>query len=425
MAKLEPLPGTSDVWPPETERWVFLENTARRVFALYGFAELRTPILERTDVFVRSIGTDTEVVQKEMYSFHDRGGRSLTLRPEGTAGVMRAIAHQGIMPGEEKRVFYGGPMFRGERPAAGRKRQFHQIGIEAVGKCNPAVDAECAMALLHFLDEIGVVQRRFLINSRGSGEDRKRAAGVLRDFFRPQAEGMCEDCQRRLDSNVWRILDCKNPQCHGIIAKAPPILEMFGADSQAFFLEVRRILDACGVEYQVAPHLVRGLDYYQHTVFEVVCDSPHLGAQNAIAGGGRYEIELPGSRKPIQGVGFAFGVERLLMALGEPASEAAAIGPAEVYVAAVGDGTLIIALELAEKLRRAGLRVCCENEQRSMKAQMRSADKSGAELALIIGQEEAAGDQLTIKYLRESRQLTLPGNEAKTVVLEWFGRNNA
>jgi len=271
-AKLEPLPGTCDIWEPEVSEWVLFEAAARDVFGRYGYGELRTPVFERTDVFVRSIGDDTEVVQKEMYTFEDRGGRSLTLRPEGTAGIMRAIANHGLAQGEERRVHYCGPMFRGERPAAGRRRQFHQIGVEAVGREAPALDAECIAMLLHFLRAINVTDTRVLLNSRGTVADREPVAAVLAAHFRPELGSMCEDCRRRIDANVWRILDCKRPECQDVIGRAPAITDLLSDGSRLFFQQVCGDLDALGVDYELDPRLVRGLDYYEHTVFEVVCD---------------------------------------------------------------------------------------------------------------------------------------------------------
>lgn len=420
MSKMEPLPGTSDLWAPETSAWVYLENTARKIAGLYGYSELRTPVFERTEVFVRGIGGDTEVVQKEMYTFTDRGGRSLTLRPEGTAGTMRAIASQGVAPGEEKRVFYCGPMFRGERPAAGRKRQFHQIGVEAVGKHSPVLDAENIVMLNHYLDEIGVPQRRLLLNTRGTSEERQKAAAELQDFFRPHINDMCQDCQRRLTENVWRILDCKNETCGSYVQRAPAVTELLSQTSREFFAEVCRCLDSCSVNYQIAPHLVRGLDYYEHTVFEVVSDNPNLGAQNAIAGGGRYEVTLPGSRKSISGVGFALGVERLLMAQPEKISELENPCAADVFVAVLESENLAQGLKLSCELRQAGLRVLCETEGRSMKAQMRGADKSQAPLTIIVGGSELADNQVTFKYMKESRQVRISRDQAVKSALQFF-----
>lgn len=405
---VEPLPGTGDIWAPDVEEWVRLENAARACFSKYGYDELRTPVFERTDVFVRGIGDQTEVVQKEMYTFEDRGGRSLTLRPEGTAGVMRAIANAGLAPGEEKRVFYGGPMFRGERPAAGRRRQFHQLGVEAVGTCNPRVDAECIAMLMDYLKTAGIENAKLMLNSRGQAEDRVAVNDAMRDYFKPHADAMCEDCQRRLTTNVWRILDCKNPACQNIVAGAPPIVDLLGEESRSFFEETCRCLDVLGIPYERDPRLVRGLDYYAHTVFEVVGEG--LGAQNALAGGGRYRIELPGVKKPVEGVGFALGMERLLMALKAQGREPAPRG-VDVFVVAQTEEALLPAMVLAQELRDTELRVLAAQEKRSMKAQMRAANKLGAKTVLILGERELAEGTVMVKDMACSEQSTVPRDE--------------
>jgi histidyl-tRNA synthetase len=409
MSKLEPLPGTADIWEPECSQWVFLEQTARGLFPRYGYGELRTPVFERTDVFVRGIGNETDVVQKEMYTFEDRGGRSLTLRPEGTAGVMRAIANQGVAEGEEKRVFYMGPMFRGERPAAGRRRQFHQIGVEAVGRAAPAMDAECIAMLLHFLEELGIRDSRLLLNSRGTAADRPAVAEALKAYFAPHREQLCPDCQRRLDTNVWRLLDCKIEGCQPLIAGAPKITDLLGEESRVFFAEVCRNLDAMGVPYQVEPRLVRGLDYYVHTVFEV--QHSGLGAQNALAGGGRYAIALSGGDRSVEGVGFALGMERLLMARQSLNLAAAEAPGCQVYVAAIGPQALAAALPLAQELRRCGIRTLCETMPRSMKAQLRTASKVNANFALIRGDSELEKGTVVCKNLQTSTQEEWPAAE--------------
>ena len=410
MSKLEPLPGTSDIWEPETSQWVFLEQTARNLFPRYGYGELRTPIFERTDVFVRGIGTETDVVQKEMYTFLDRGNRSLTLRPEGTAGVMRAIANQGVAEGEEKRVFYMGPMFRGERPAAGRRRQFHQIGVEAVGRPTPAMDAECIAMLVHFLEELGIRDSRLLLNSRGTAADRPAVAEALKTHFAPHQEKLCPDCQRRLETNVWRLLDCKIEGCQPIIEGAPKITELLGEESRTFFAEVCRCLDEMGIAYQIEPRLVRGLDYYLHTVFEV--QHSGLGAQNALAGGGRYAIALSGDEKLVEGVGFALGMERLLMARQSLNLAAAETPGCQVYIAAIGLQALAKALPLAQELRRSGIRTLCETSGRSMKAQLRNANKVNAKFALIRGDTELEKGTVVCKNLQASTQEEWPVAEA-------------
>ncbi|MFA5205226.1 MAG: histidine--tRNA ligase [Lentisphaeria bacterium] len=402
----EPLLGTADIAEPEVREWVLLENRARELFARYGYGELRTPVIERTDVFVRGLGDETDVVKKEMYTFEDRGGRSVTLRPEGTAGVMRAIANQGLAEGEERRVFYLGPMFRGERPAAGRRRQFHQVGVEAVGRASPLLDAECIAMLLHFLESVGIPDGELLLNTRGSAEDRPVAAAALKEYFAPRLAGLCEDCRRRFETNVWRMLDCKVEGCQETILGAPAVTNLLGPESTAYFAAVRRCLDSLGVRYRVEPRLVRGLDYYEHTVFEVVHGG--LGAQNALAGGGRYALYLPGNDRPLRGVGFAAGLERLLLArasLGQAAAEAAGM---DAYLVSLGERALAASQALAMELRRAGLRVLADTAGRSMKAQMRSADKARSRFTLIRGDTELDGGTVQCKDMAAGTQEAVP-----------------
>ncbi len=403
MAKAtEPLPGTSDLWEPDISEWVALESTARNVFTTYGYDELRTPIFERTNVFVRSIGDETDVVQKEMYTFEDRGGRSLTLRPEGTAGVMRAIAHRGLSQGEELRVFYLGPMFRGERPAAGRRRQFHQIGVEAVGRCNPAMDVESIAMLMHFLEACGVGDSKLLLNTRGVAEDRVAVAAAFEKHFAPQSGGMCDDCQRRLRTNIWRILDCKEEQCQDVIEQAPRMADLVSKDTRDYFTSVCDGLDALNIPYEIAPRLVRGLDYYAHTVFEVVHHG--LGAQDAIAGGGRYVVSPPGCKNGIEGVGFAVGVERLVLARQSLERSTPADTAPDIYIVSLGSDAINPGLCLAQELRRGGCRVVAETAGRSMKAQLRTANKLGAKLALIRGESELSQGTVVGKDMGASIQ---------------------
>ena len=400
---LEPVLGTADIWEPEASQWVWLENKARELFARYGYGELRTPVFERTEVFVRGLGDETDVVQKEMYTFEDRGGRSLTLRPEGTAGVMRAIVNQGLGEGEERRVFYLGPMFRGERPAAGRRRQFHQVGVEAVGRVSPTMDAECIAMLLHYLEEIGVRGGQLLLNSRGAPEDRPIVTEALHQYFAGQIGSMCGDCQRRLATNVWRILDCKAEPCQAPIRSAPSVTSLLGATSQQYFRAVCASLDTLGIAYTVEPRLVRGLDYYQHTVFEVIHQG--LGAQNAVAGGGRYAVPLAGSDKAVEGVGFAAGLERLLMARESLGVPAVPVSQVQVVIANLGERAMAAGLSLAQQLRAGGIRVWMETTAgRSLKAQMRAANRLNAGIALIQGDTELDKRVVLMKNLRTSTQ---------------------
>jgi histidyl-tRNA synthetase len=403
MAKTDPIPGTSDIFPPDIRGWRVLEEEARSVFARYGYGELRTPIFERTDVFLHSVGTETDIVQKEMYTFEDRGGRSLTLRPEGTAGVMRALAGAGIPQGDERRVFYMGPMFRGERPAAGRKRQFHQVGVECVGKKAPAIDIESIAMLVDYLECIGIHDFDVLVNSRGARSDREPVAKALRGYFSDQIGSMCEDCQRRIDTNVSRILDCKQEGCRDIILGAPAMLDLLCSESADYFNEVTSGLQALGIPHIVEPRLVRGLDYYAHTVFEIVTDS--IGAQSALAGGGRYEITPPGVKKPLHGVGFALGMERLLMAREAGGVPNSADQRLDAYLVSLGPQAFIENLKLCHALRRNEIcSVMMDLEQRGMKAQMRTANRLGARLAVIRGEQELANGTVIVRDMNSSEQ---------------------
>ena len=414
MPVTEPLPGTSDLWEPELFDWIELEETAKDVFHRYGYSEVRTPIFERTDVFVRNLGESTDVVQKEMYTFEDRGGRSLTLRPEGTAGAIRAIANRGLEQGEECRAFYIGPMFRGERPAAGRRRQFHQIGVEAVGSNSPWMDAECIAMLMHFLEKAGASGGRLLINSRGLPADRPAINAALTDYFTPHQNELCEDCRRRLTTNVSRILDCKCPECQAIIEGAPKISTLMCEESRTYFDNVCRALTSLGIQFEVAPRLVRGLDYYIHTVFEVT--HPGLGGQDALAGGGRYRITPPGMKGTVEGIGFACGMERLLMARASREVKAAGSTDIDVMLACLGENAIPAGLKLAQELRAAlgGLRIKADFSGRSLKAQMRTANRLNAKKVLILGEDELAQGVVVCRNMADSSQTNIPLGELTT-----------
>ncbi len=387
MANFAPPPGTADIFPDETVWWQRLEQTAAKVFPLYGYGELRTPIFEYTEVFKRGIGDETEVVQKEMYTFEDRGGRSLTLRPEGTAGVMRALLNTDVMNGNEKRVYYIGPMFRGERPAAGRRRQFHQIGLENVGKISPETDAEVITSMMHFINELGITGGRLLLNTRGVKADREPAEKMLREYFRSHIEAMCDDCRARIERNIWRILDCKQEKCREIVKQAPEYVNSYSQESQEYFTRVCQLLDQAGISYEIDPFLVRGLDYYVHTVFEVV-HTAGLGTQSAIVAGGRYELFLPEMKKPVIGVGFAAGMERLLL-VQQALSVAAPPPPSPpLFLISMGDEARDANIKLAADLRRQNVPVVVEFEDKSMKAQLRAANRVGSRYVVIRGGDE-------------------------------------
>ncbi len=402
MSKSTPPPGTSDILPEEAPTWNFLEDSAKKIFSLYGYGELRTPIFEYTEVFQRGLGNETEVVKKEMYTFEDRGGRSLTLRPEGTAGVMRSLSGTDALNGVEHRVFYIGPMFRGERPAAGRRRQFHQIGVENAGKVSPELDAECIAMLVHFLNEIKISGFTLYLNTRGVASDRPAAEEALRNYFAPYIDSMCDDCKERFQRNIWRILDCKQEKCRKVIDNAPDAASFFSQESRDYFKKVCDALTAMGIDYVIEPRLVRGLDYYVHTVFELT--HPGLGGQTAIAGGGRYELMLPESNKPIQGVGFAAGMERLIMV-----REALGVPPVlpehpRIFLASMGEKALAFNIALSAKLRKAGIATALELETKSLKSQMRSADRLKAAYSIVVGDSELESGKAMLKNMADSSQ---------------------
>ena len=414
MAKSAPLPGTSDIFPAEVGAWRFLEKTARDVFERYNYGELRTPIFEATEVFQRGLGDETEVVQKEMYTFEDRGGRSVTLRPEGTAGVMRALLNTDVLNGVEQRVFYIGPMFRGERPAAGRRRQFHQIGVENVGRMAPELDAEMIAMLLGFLEELGITGATLKLNTRGVAADRPAAAAALKEYFSKHIDSLCEDCRKRLQGNVWRILDCKVDTCREIIADVPDYAGMFSEESRNYFKEVCKRLDWLGIKYEIDPFLVRGLDYYVHTVFEIT--HPGLGAQNAIAGGGRYELTLPGESKPVIGVGFAAGMERLMLVQEALGIVEETQNSLPFFLVGLGAAARMANLKLAGELRNAGIPVMTELEERSFKAQLRAANKCNAAYTVVRGDSEMEKGIVMLKNMSNGEQQELPAeNLAETL----------
>ncbi|MBU8901210.1 MAG: histidine--tRNA ligase [Victivallales bacterium] len=402
MAKFSPPPGTADIFPEEMPLWNRLEDSARRIFPLYGYGELRTPIFESTEVFKRGIGDETEVVQKEMYTFEDRGGRSITLRPEGTAGVMRALLNTDVMNGNEKRVFYIGPMFRGERPAAGRRRQFHQVGVENAGRVAPELDAENMAMMMQYLDNLEISGAKLVINTRGVQADRGPAEEMLSKYFQQHIGDMCDDCQTRVTRNVWRILDCKQACCKEIVKNTPDYLSAYSSESRAYFDSVCNLLTSFNVDFEIDKQLVRGLDYYAHTVFEVI--HPGIGAQSAIAGGGRYELYLPENKKPIVGVGFAAGLERLLMVQEALKVAAPVAGKGPVFLISMGASARAFNMKLAQDLRNANIPVVVEVEEKSMKAQMRAANRANAAFGIICGDDELETGKVVFKDMENGSQ---------------------
>ena len=402
MATLRAVKGMNDILPEETPRWRRVEETFRALAARYGYGEVRTPIVEPTQLFVRSIGEVTDIVEKEMYTFTDKGDQTLTLRPEGTASAVRAYVQHTVYAREAvTKWIYLGPMYRRERPAKGRYRQFHQLGAEIYGDPGPFADAEIIEMLVSFLRELGTKDVEVLVNSLGGPETRPAYRDALVAFFEPHRASLCPDCQRRLDKNPLRVLDCKVERDAELAKGAPPILDYLGPEDRAHFDGLRAALDALDVPYTVDSRIVRGLDYYTRTLFEVKGRGGQLGAQDTLCGGGRYDQlveELGGPATPA--IGFAIGIERLLMVM----DETAAPGATDVFVVAAGDSERTDAALVLRDLRSAGIAADADLRGTSVKSQMRRADKSGARVALILGEQEKARGVVTTRDLEKKEQ---------------------
>ncbi|MEW5974501.1 MAG: histidine--tRNA ligase [Acidobacteriota bacterium] len=406
---IKAIKGTRDILPPESALWERVEATAREIFALYGFSEIRTPIFEQTELFARGVGQDTDIVSKEMYTFEDRDDRSLTLRPEGTASVVRAYLEHHLHqdPGILK-LYYLGPMFRRERPQKGRYRQFHQVGAEVLGSDHPAIEAEVIEMLQLYLDRLGVGDTQLLVNSIGCPNCRPAFLTELKAALQEMKPELCPDCQRRADTNPLRVLDCKVDSCQPLIDRLPAITSFLDEDCRRHFDTFLEYLRQRSLAYRVVPRLVRGLDYYRRTTFEIT--SGVLGAQNTVVGGGRYdglaEI-LEGPATP--GFGFALGVERLVLIL----QERTAPEPArpKVFLAPLGDAAFERATLLARELRKQG--VCCalDFEQRSLKSALRLANKLRAEHVLIFGENELASGRYQLKNMSDGSQTEVSAEE--------------
>ncbi len=403
---IEAVKGSRDILPEEMPRWHFVEAGAREIFERYGFREIRTPIFESTELFARGIGEASDIVAKEMYTFEDRKGRSLTLRPENTAPVARAyIQHQMHRGSGIERLYYIGPMFRYERPQKGRTRQFSQIGVEVFGSEHPSIDAETLAMLMDFLARLEITPVALVLNSVGCGDCRPAYREALVRYLEPHADELCEDCQRRLKVNPLRCFDCKVAADRERMAGAPTIQEYLCEACRDHFGRVRAYLDAYEVPYGIDPRLVRGLDYYRRTAFEVT--QPSLGAQNALLGGGRYDglIEALGG-PPVPGFGFAVGEDRLVMSL--PAGAPVPDPTPDLVVVALGEESVARALLVARTLRRAGRRVIFDPlPDRSLKSQMRRANDLGSGFVLIVGQQEIASGSFVLKRMSDGAQWTV------------------
>ena len=417
--------GTADMLPQTARVWEHLNRVAQELFSRYGYEPIYTPVFEHTEVFTRGIGEATDVVSKEMYTFEDKGGRSITLRPEATASVVRAaLEHSLTGNGQFAKVYYAGPMFRYERPQKGRMRQFWQIGAELLGAAEPSADAELITLLWRFFEACGIPagSMRLLINSMGDENCRPAYRTKVAAYIREHSAGLCEECNRRAETNPLRAFDCKNPGCRELMSAAPLLRDELCDDCGTHYSAVKRYLDALGIPYIEDPSLVRGLDYYTRTVFEVQVDAG-LGSQNAIGGGGRYDRlmqEYGGPATP--GLGFALGFERTVLAMEACGAPVEAPVRAEVYVARVDESVAGATFALAAALRDAGISAEEDHQGRSLKSQFKQADRIGARFVAIIGPDELAAGTFTLRDMGTKEESAVPIAEAAAVVAAALGR---
>ena len=426
MSNIRAIRGMSDILPEQTPVWQALEHTVRSLLHSYGYGEIRLPIVEKTELFKRSIGEVTDIVEKEMYTFDDRNDESLTLRPEGTAGCVRAVIQQGLL-GTPQRLWYSGPMFRYERPQKGRQRQFHQVGVEAFGMATPDIDAELILLSARLWRELGVADSVELeLNSIGNSGARQSYRDALVQYLEQRKDLLDEDSRRRLHSNPLRILDSKNPATQALLDAAPALSDYLDDESKQDFASLCGFLDAAGLRYRVNPRLVRGLDYYNKTVFEWV--TGRLGSQGTVCAGGRYDglVEQLGG-KALPGIGFAMGMERLVLLLSETGQTRPPRVAADVYVVSVGEAAARVAMAAVEALRDAlpDCRIVQHTGGGSFKSQMKKADKSGAQLALIWGEDEVSAGSCTVKPLRDQGdQQSLSGAELPEFISAALAQSN-
>jgi histidyl-tRNA synthetase len=406
MDTIKGIKGVKDILPEETPRWRFIEDAARRWALAYGYREIRIPIFELTALFARSIGSSTDIVEKEMYTFPDRDGTSLTLRPEGTAGTVRAfIEHNRAADPVPQKYFYLGPMFRHERPQAGRLRQFHQFGVESFGTADARADIEVIALLWRLLSDLALPDLTLEINSLGGSGDRAAYKPLLRSFLSQQESRLCANCRRRMETNPLRVLDCKVPDCRIVTESAPRLTDHLSPEARTHFDQVLEGLMAIGVPYRLNPRLVRGLDYYCLTSFEIT--STHLGAQNAVGAGGRYDglVETLGGPS-VPAVGFAVGLERIALML--PSVSVSSRNDSLFYIAAFGATGTRLGLVLLDELRRVGLSSECDYRATTLKAHLRQADRLQCRYAILLGDDEANSGSIILRNLESKAQETLP-----------------
>lgn len=413
--------GTQDILPEQTPKWQKVEEILRNLSRVYRYKEIRTPIFEQTELFQRGVGDTTDIVQKEMYTFEDRGGRSLTLRPEGTASTVRAYVEHKMFgsPDQPIKLSYMGPMFRYERQQAGRYRQFVQFGVEAIGSADPAIDAEIIAFAMDIYQTVGLKDLKLVINSLGDKETREAHRKALLQHFQPNIDEFCSDCKNRLEKNPLRILDCKVDRNHPLMQSAPKLTDYLTPSAKEYFEKVKQYLDVLGIEYEVDPNLVRGLDYYNHTAFEIMSTAEGFGAITTLCGGGRYNglvEEIGGPSVP--GIGFALSIERLLLALEAEGVELDVEDDLDAYIIALGEEAKLKAVELISSIRMKGISADMDYVDRKMKAQLKSADRLKAKYVLILGETELEEGIVVVKEMETGEQQKVNIHEIVTYLKE-------
>ncbi|AIF43334.1 histidine--tRNA ligase [Virgibacillus sp. SK37] len=403
--------GTVDLLPKDSKKWQFVEGKIKNICDRFHFEEIRTPLFEHTEVFQRGVGDTTDIVQKEMYTFEDRGGRSLTLRPEGTAPVVRAFVENKLFgdPNQPTKLYYFASMFRYERPQKGRMRQLNQFGVEVLGSANPAVDAEVIDLAMTCYKELGLKSLKLVINSLGDHESRNNHRQALIEHFAPHKDELCTDCQSRLQQNPLRVLDCKTDRDHPAMKTAPSILDYLNEESKGYFEQVKSYLTTMNIEYTIDPKLVRGLDYYNHTAFEIMSEAKGFGAITTLAGGGRYNglvEELGGPATP--GIGFGMGIERLLMALEAENIDIPVNNELDCYIVAFGENAENEAVRVTHLLRQSGIQVDKDYQGRKPKAQFKAADRLKAKFVLVLGESELEKQIMNVKTMETGEQIEVP-----------------
>lgn len=402
--------GTQDILPGEVEKWQLIENKAREICKNYQYHEIRTPIFEHTELFLRGVGDTTDIVQKEMYTFKDRGDRSLTLRPEGTASTVRSFVEKKMFGAANQpiKLYYMGPMFRYERPQAGRFRQFVQFGIEALGSDDPAIDAEVISLAMNLYKEMGLKKLKLLINSLGDKESRNSHREALVNHFKPRIGEFCSDCQNRLEKNPLRILDCKQDRDHELMKSAPSIIEYLNDFSREYFRKLQQYLKLLNIPFEVDPNLVRGLDYYNHTAFEIMSDAEGFGSITTLCGGGRYNglaEEIGGPETP--GIGFAMSIERFIAALDAEGIELHTNTGIDCYLVSIGEMAKDYSVGLLQQLRLAGFSAERDYLERKIKAQFKAADRLSARFVAILGEEELKNNKINVKNMSNGEQVEI------------------